>query len=95
MWLSFLATFLWWGNSDEIEKPDFIINLNELASNGKLDPVIGRTAEIRSTLEILGRRNKNNPILVGEAGVGKTAVVEGLAGIEMERSRNSNRKNNL
>lgn len=54
-------------------------NLNELASAGKLDPVIGRDEEIRRTLHILSRRTKNNPILVGEPGVGKTAIVEGLA----------------
>lgn len=53
-------------------------NLNELASDGKLDPVIGRDEEIRRTLHILSRRTKNNPILVGEPGVGKTAIVEGL-----------------
>lgn len=61
--------------------PDFLINLNQMALDGKLDPVIGRETEIRSVLEILGRRRKNNPVLVGEAGVGKTAVVEGLAGL--------------
>lgn len=66
---------------DTIEMPDFLINLNELAKLGKLDPVIGRTSEIRSALEILGRRSKNNPVLIGDAGVGKTAVVEGLAGM--------------
>jgi ATP-dependent Clp protease ATP-binding subunit ClpB len=54
-------------------------NLNELASDGKLDPVIGRDEEIRRTLHILTRRSKNNPILVGEPGVGKTAIAEGLA----------------
>lgn len=54
-------------------------NLNEMARNGKLDPVIGRDEEIRRTLHILSRRTKNNPILVGEPGVGKTAIVEGLA----------------
>jgi ATP-dependent Clp protease ATP-binding subunit ClpB len=54
-------------------------NLNELARNGKLDPVIGRDEEIRRTLHILSRRSKNNPILVGEPGVGKTAIAEGLA----------------
>lgn len=54
-------------------------NLNELARNGKMDPVIGRDEEIRRTLHILSRRSKNNPILVGEPGVGKTAIVEGLA----------------
>nr|MBA2249117.1 ATP-dependent chaperone ClpB [Chitinophagaceae bacterium] len=54
-------------------------NLNELARSGKLDPVIGRDEEIRRTLHILSRRTKNNPILVGEPGVGKTAIAEGLA----------------
>lgn len=61
------------------EVPDFLVNLNDLASQGKLDPVIGRSKEIRSVMEILGRRSKNNPVLVGSAGVGKTAIVEGLA----------------
>ncbi|MCZ8156932.1 MAG: AAA family ATPase [Leptospira sp.] len=61
------------------EVPDFLINLNDIAKAGKLDPVIGRTKEIRSVMEILGRRSKNNPVLVGSAGVGKTAIVEGLA----------------
>ena len=54
-------------------------NLNELARNGKLDPVIGRDEEIRRVLQILSRRTKNNPILVGEPGVGKTAIAEGIA----------------
>ncbi len=54
-------------------------NLNELASEGKLDPVIGRDEEIRRILQILSRRTKNNPMLVGEPGTGKTAIVEGLA----------------
>ncbi len=54
-------------------------NLNELADSGKLDPVIGRDEEIRRILQILSRRTKNNPILVGEPGTGKTAIVEGLA----------------
>ena len=54
-------------------------NLNELARAGKLDPVIGRDEEIRRVLQILSRRTKNNPILIGEPGVGKTAIVEGLA----------------
>ena len=58
----------------------YAINLNERAAQGKLDPVIGRDEEIRRVLQILSRRTKNNPILVGEPGVGKTAVVEGLAG---------------
>ena len=54
-------------------------NLNDMARDGKLDPVIGRDEEIRRTLHILSRRSKNNPILVGEPGVGKTAIAEGLA----------------
>src|SRR6478736_1396051 len=54
-------------------------NLNELAKKGKIDPVIGRDEEIRRVLQILSRRTKNNPILLGEPGVGKTAIVEGLA----------------
>jgi ATP-dependent Clp protease ATP-binding subunit ClpB len=54
-------------------------NLNDLASAGKLDPVIGRDEEIRRVLQILSRRTKNNPILIGEPGVGKTAIAEGLA----------------
>ena len=57
----------------------FAINLNERASAGKLDPVIGRDEEIRRVLQILSRRTKNNPILVGEPGVGKTAISEGIA----------------
>lgn len=57
----------------------FAINLNELARTGKLDPVIGRDEEIRRVLQILSRRTKNNPILIGEPGTGKTAIAEGLA----------------
>ncbi len=57
----------------------YATNLNEAARKGKLDPVIGRDEEIRRVLQILSRRTKNNPILIGEAGVGKTAIVEGLA----------------
>ena len=58
----------------------YATNLIELAKNGKLDPVIGRNEEIRRILQILSRRTKNNPILIGEPGTGKTAIVEGLAG---------------
>lgn len=65
--------------AEENEVPSFLINLNEMAELGKLDPVIGRSKEIRAVMEILGRRSKNNPVLVGSAGVGKTAIVEGLA----------------
>ena len=57
----------------------FAVNLNEKAAQGKLDPVIGRDEEIRRVLQILSRRTKNNPILVGEPGVGKTAISEGIA----------------
>ncbi len=57
----------------------YAINLTEMAENGKLDPVIGRDDEIRRVLQILSRRKKNNPVIVGEAGVGKTAIVEGIA----------------
>ena len=64
-------------NYQSLEK--YAINLNEAAKNGKLDPVIGRDEEIRRILQILSRRTKNNPILIGEPGTGKTAIVEGLA----------------
>jgi len=57
----------------------YALNLNEMARTGKLDPVIGRDEEIRRVLQILSRRTKNNPILIGEPGVGKTAIAEGLA----------------
>ncbi len=57
----------------------YSINLNQLAKEGKIDPVIGRDEEIRRVLQILSRRTKNNPILVGEPGVGKTAIIEGMA----------------
>ena len=57
----------------------YAINLNEMAAKGKLDPVIGRDDEIRRVLQILSRRTKNNPILIGEPGVGKTAISEGIA----------------
>ena len=57
----------------------FAINLNERAESGKLDPIVGRDEEIRRILHILSRRKKNNPILIGDAGVGKTAIIEGIA----------------
>ena len=57
----------------------YAVNLNDAAKSGKLDPVIGRDDEIRRILQILSRRTKNNPILIGEPGTGKTAIVEGLA----------------
>nr|WP_295889389.1 ATP-dependent Clp protease ATP-binding subunit ClpA [uncultured Devosia sp.] len=58
---------------------DFCVNLNEKARAGKIDPLIGRDAELRRTIQVLCRRSKNNPIYVGDAGVGKTAIAEGLA----------------
>lgn len=64
---------------EEDPVPPFLINLNELAEEGKIDPVIGRVKEINEVIRIASRRQKNNPILVGEAGVGKTAIVEGIA----------------
>lgn len=66
-------------SNDKKHLKQFCVNLNERAANGKIDPVIGRDIEIERVVEILSRRTKNNPILVGEAGVGKTAVAEGLA----------------
>ncbi|HVZ58263.1 MAG TPA: hypothetical protein VG935_00710, partial [Patescibacteria group bacterium] len=57
----------------------FTLNLTESAKMGKIDPVVGREIEIRRVMEILSRRTKNNPILIGDPGVGKTAIVEGLA----------------
>lgn len=64
-------------NTPELDK--YSRDLTALARNGKLDPVIGRSDEIQTTIEILSRRTKNNPVLIGEPGVGKTAIVEGLA----------------
>ena len=57
----------------------FTIDLTAEAKKGKMDPIVGREAEIRRVMEILSRRTKNNPILIGDPGVGKTAIVEGLA----------------
>src|SRR5207244_7100446 len=64
-------------------------NLTELAANGRLDPAIGRDAEVEEVLDILGKRRANNPVLVGEPGVGKTAIVEGLAQRLFELDRKS------
>jgi ATP-dependent Clp protease ATP-binding subunit ClpB len=64
-------------NYETLEK--YAKDLTELAHEGKLDPVIGRDEEIRRTIQVLSRRKKNNPVLIGEPGVGKTAIVEGLA----------------
>ena len=64
---------------------EFLINLNELASNSKIDKLIGRSEEIERIVQILARRTKNNPLLVGESGVGKTAIAEGLAHLLNEK----------
>ena len=72
-------------NNDEVQstsetnKNEFLINLNNLVIEGKVDKLIGRNKEIERLIQILSRRNKNNPLLVGESGVGKTAIAEGLA----------------
>lgn len=78
---------------ENLEK--FAINLNERALQGKLDPVIGRDEEIRRVLQILSRRTKNNPILVGEPGVGKTAISEGIAQKIIDGNVPENLKNRL
>ena len=65
--------------ADEEDLPDFLVNLNRRALAGEIDPLIGRVEEVRRMLEVLGQRHSNNPVLVGLPGVGKTAIVEGLA----------------
>src|ERR1017187_654902 len=70
------------GNGSALEK--YATNLNEAARKGKIDPLIGRKTEVERTIEILCRRRKNNPLYVGEAGVGKTAIAEGLARMIVE-----------
>ncbi|WP_305856161.1 ATP-dependent Clp protease ATP-binding subunit ClpA [Balneatrix alpica] len=77
------------GSSEQSEAPanpltSFAANLNELAARGKIDPLVGRDAEVERVVQILCRRRKNNPLLVGEAGVGKTAIAEGLAKLIVE-----------
>jgi ATP-dependent Clp protease ATP-binding subunit ClpA len=67
------------GNGQSSALADFCVNLNDKARSGKIDPLIGRDAELRRTIQVLCRRSKNNPIYVGDAGVGKTAIAEGLA----------------
>ena len=69
------------GERSEKQSPleQFTVNLNQMAKEGKIDPLIGREFEVERTIQILCRRRKNNPLLVGEAGVGKTAIAEGLA----------------
>src|SRR5690606_6956426 len=63
---------------------EYTVNLNRLAKKGKLDPIVGREDEIQRVVQVLCRRRKNNPVLVGEAGVGKTAIAEGLAQLIVE-----------
>lgn len=67
------------GGKNKKGLPDFVVNLNEKAQNSKIDPLIGRSLEVERVIQTLVRRRKNNPILVGEAGTGKTAIAEGLA----------------
>jgi ATP-dependent Clp protease ATP-binding subunit ClpA len=67
------------GSGQSSALADFCVNLNDKAKKGKIDPLIGRDAELRRTIQVLCRRSKNNPIYVGDAGVGKTAIAEGLA----------------
>ena len=67
------------GQQKESALDQFTQNLNKLAAEGKIDPLIGREAELERVVQTLCRRRKNNPLLVGEAGVGKTAIAEGLA----------------
>ena len=66
-------------STNDKSAPSFLVNLNQRAQAGEIDTVVGRAEEIRQLAEVLGRRQKNNPIMVGDAGVGKTAIVEGLA----------------
>lgn len=65
------------GGEDSLD--NFTTNLNDLARKGQIDPLIGRQAELERTIQVLCRRRKNNPLFVGESGVGKTAIAEGLA----------------
>ena len=72
------------GEDAENKKPEkaldkYAVNLNEKAAEGKIDPLIGRQLELDRTIQVLCRRTKNNPLLVGDPGVGKTAIAEGLA----------------
>ncbi|NAW11185.1 AAA family ATPase, partial [Salmonella sp. gx-h1] len=67
------------GDGKESPLEQFTQNLNALAKAGKIDPLIGREQEVERVVQVLCRRRKNNPLLVGEAGVGKTAIAEGLA----------------
>jgi len=71
-------------NNESVEQ--FLIDLTKRAKDGLIDPIIGRDMEIKRAIQILLRRNKNNPILVGEPGVGKTAIAEGIAQRIINRS---------
>ncbi len=78
------------GENDEEEKEDdplekFAVHLNERVRAGEIEPLVGREKEVRRLIQVLARRKKNNPVLVGDAGVGKTAIVEGLAGLVEEQ----------
>ena len=64
----------------------FTLNLNNEAKNGKIDPLIGREEEVRRVIQILARRTKNNPLLIGESGVGKTAIAEGIAKLIVDKN---------
>lgn len=72
------------GEKEEDPLTRFTTHLNELARSGDLEPLVGREKEVRRSIQVLARRRKNNPLLVGDAGVGKTAIVEGLAGLVVE-----------
>ncbi|MBT7437106.1 MAG: ATP-dependent Clp protease ATP-binding subunit [Cellvibrionales bacterium] len=72
-------------NTEGSSLENFCVNLNEMSSKGKIDKVIGRDSEVNRIFQILGRKNKNNPILIGDPGVGKTACVEGLASLIMAK----------
>src|SRR3546814_12660269 len=71
---------------------EFAVNLNVLAQEGRIDPLVGRGAEVERTIQVLCRRRKNNPLYVGEAGVGKTALAEGLARRIVEGDRSDERR---
>ena len=79
------------GDEQKSALEQYGVNLTEIAASGKLDPVIGRDEEIRRVIQVLSRRTKNNPVLIGEPGVGKTAIVEGLAAAHRRGRRRQRR----